>query len=320
MADLDGFAATRRLAADEATAQHSGHRGHGERARRHAPGGAGRRLRRLRAEAGARRGGVRRAADAPRRRRSSSGAEPRSPATCGSADPVRGRDARRAACARRSAIGAVERSRGHCRRADAAATTTEAALGQRLARLAASFDFDGVRELAASLSTSAGAAMAADAVAATAAVPPSTILVVDDSATNLQVLVRTLHGSGHRILVARDGPTALDIAQRAHARSGAARRDDAGHRRLRGLPRAQGAARDAQHRRHLPVGARRSRPTRCRASSSAPSTTSPSRFRREEVLARVATHLSRQHLERALRRQPRPPRSASWPAPRACSG
>ena len=36
-----------------------------------------------------------------------------------------------------------------------------------------------------------------------AVVPPSTILVVDDSATNLQVLVRTLHGSGHRILVAQ---------------------------------------------------------------------------------------------------------------------
>src|SRR5262245_44957759 len=45
--------------------------------------------------------------------------------------------------------------------------------------------------------------------------PPSTILVVDDSPTNLQVLVRTLQGSGHRILAAKDGPTALDIAKRA---------------------------------------------------------------------------------------------------------
>src|SRR5262245_33218097 len=45
--------------------------------------------------------------------------------------------------------------------------------------------------------------------------PPSTILVVDDSPTNLQVLVRTLEGSGHRILAAKDGPTALDIARRA---------------------------------------------------------------------------------------------------------
>lgn len=45
--------------------------------------------------------------------------------------------------------------------------------------------------------------------------PPATILVVDDSPVNLQVLVRTLHGTGHRILVARDGHTALDIARRA---------------------------------------------------------------------------------------------------------
>ncbi len=56
--------------------------------------------------------------------------------------------------------------------------------------------------------------MAGD-VASTPAVPPSTILVVDDSPTNLQVLVRTLHGCGHRILVARNGPEALEIARRA---------------------------------------------------------------------------------------------------------
>jgi CheY-like chemotaxis protein/nitrogen-specific signal transduction histidine kinase len=41
--------------------------------------------------------------------------------------------------------------------------------------------------------------------------PAATILVVDDSPVNLQVLVRTLHGTGHRILAARDGRTALDI-------------------------------------------------------------------------------------------------------------
>jgi sigma-B regulation protein RsbU (phosphoserine phosphatase) len=47
-----------------------------------------------------------------------------------------------------------------------------------------------------------------------ATTPPSTILVVDDSATNLQVLVRTLQITGHRILAAKDGPTALEIAKR----------------------------------------------------------------------------------------------------------
>ena len=45
--------------------------------------------------------------------------------------------------------------------------------------------------------------------------PPSTILVVDDSATNLQVLARTLQVSGHRILAAKDGPTAIEIAKKA---------------------------------------------------------------------------------------------------------
>src|SRR4051794_32634718 len=44
---------------------------------------------------------------------------------------------------------------------------------------------------------------------------PSTILVVDDSPTNLQVLTRTLQVTGHRILAAKDGATALDIARKA---------------------------------------------------------------------------------------------------------
>ena len=45
--------------------------------------------------------------------------------------------------------------------------------------------------------------------------PPSTILVVDDNAMNLQLLVRTLEGRGHRILAARNGTAALEIARRA---------------------------------------------------------------------------------------------------------
>ncbi len=43
---------------------------------------------------------------------------------------------------------------------------------------------------------------------------PATILVVDDSPVNLQVLVRTLDGSGHRILAATSGASALQIASR----------------------------------------------------------------------------------------------------------
>ena len=45
--------------------------------------------------------------------------------------------------------------------------------------------------------------------------PPSTILVVDDNPVNLQLVVRTLDGSGHRILAARNGGAALEIARRA---------------------------------------------------------------------------------------------------------
>jgi len=45
---------------------------------------------------------------------------------------------------------------------------------------------------------------------------PSTILVVDDSPVNIQVLVRTLDGIGHRILVATNGKSALEIAHRTH--------------------------------------------------------------------------------------------------------
>ena len=56
MGDLDGLEATRRLQGRRGDGRHSGDRGHGQRLRRHARGGARRRLRRLPAEAGARRG------------------------------------------------------------------------------------------------------------------------------------------------------------------------------------------------------------------------------------------------------------------------
>ena len=44
---------------------------------------------------------------------------------------------------------------------------------------------------------------------------PATILVVDDSPVNLQLLVRTLDGTGHRVLVATGGKSAIEIAARA---------------------------------------------------------------------------------------------------------
>jgi sigma-B regulation protein RsbU (phosphoserine phosphatase) len=45
---------------------------------------------------------------------------------------------------------------------------------------------------------------------------PSTVLVVDDSPVNIQVLVRTLDGTGHRLLVATNGKSAIEIAHRTH--------------------------------------------------------------------------------------------------------
>ena len=44
--------------------------------------------------------------------------------------------------------------------------------------------------------------------------PPSVILLVDDNATNLQVLNNTLEGQGYRILVAKSGEMALKVAEK----------------------------------------------------------------------------------------------------------
>jgi len=53
-----------------------------------------------------------------------------------------------------------------------------------------------------------------DDIGDTLAAPPSTILVVDDNPVNLQLIVRTLQGSGHRILAAKSGRSALDIVDK----------------------------------------------------------------------------------------------------------
>jgi CheY-like chemotaxis protein len=108
--------------------------------------------------------------------------------------------------------------------------------------------------------------------------PPATILVVDDSPMNLQVLVRTLHGSGHRILAARDGRSALDIVKRA-------RPDlvllDVMMPEIDGFEVCRSIKADPDGQDTIVIFSRRSATcrTRCRGCSSAPWTTSPSRFR-----------------------------------------
>jgi sigma-B regulation protein RsbU (phosphoserine phosphatase) len=131
--------------------------------------------------------------------------------------------------------------------------------------------------------------------------PAATVLVVDDNPVNLQVLVRTLHGTGHRILAARDGRTALDILKRAKPDlvlldvmmpemdgfdvCRAIKADPAGQDTAVIFLSALGDVSDKVS--GLQLGA-------------VDYITKP--IQAEEVLARVAAHLTRQHLERELRR------------------
>ena len=131
--------------------------------------------------------------------------------------------------------------------------------------------------------------------------PLATVLVVDDSPVNLQVLVRTLHGTGHRILAARDGRSALDIVRRARPDlvlldvmmpeidgfevCRTIKADPEAHDTVVIFLSALGDVSDKVS--GLQLGA-------------VDYITKP--IQAEEVLARVATHLTRQHLERELRR------------------
>jgi sigma-B regulation protein RsbU (phosphoserine phosphatase) len=131
--------------------------------------------------------------------------------------------------------------------------------------------------------------------------PPSTILLVDDSPVNLQVLVRTLHGSGHRILAAKDGRSALDIARRV-------RPDmillDLMMPELDGFEVCRAIKADPEMRDTTVIFLSALGEVSDKVSGlqlgAADYITKP--FQAEEVLARVANHLTRQYLERELRR------------------
>ncbi|MCC7178670.1 MAG: SpoIIE family protein phosphatase [Acidobacteria bacterium] len=131
--------------------------------------------------------------------------------------------------------------------------------------------------------------------------PASTILLVDDTPVNLQVLVRTLQAGGHRILAATNGRAALDIAMRARpdlVLLDVMMPDMDGFEVCRAL-KAHPETREtvviflsaldevADKVSGLSIGA-------------ADYITKP--IQAEEVRARVANHLTRQHLERELRR------------------
>ena len=130
--------------------------------------------------------------------------------------------------------------------------------------------------------------------------PQSTILVVDDTATNLQVLVRTLQTSGHRILAAKDGPTALDIAKRAQPDLMLLDIMMPGMdgfevcRRLKAEP-------ETRHTMVIFLSARGELADKVSGLELGAIDYITKPIQGEEVLARVAVHLTRQHLERELR-------------------
>lgn len=130
--------------------------------------------------------------------------------------------------------------------------------------------------------------------------PPSTILAVDDSPTNLQVLVRTLSGSGHRILAARDGATALDIVRKAHPDLVLL---DVMMPGLDGFEvcRRMKASADTRGAAVIFLSARGEVADKVSGLELGAIDYITKPIQAEEVLARVSVHLSRLHLERALR-------------------
>jgi phosphoserine phosphatase RsbU/P len=137
--------------------------------------------------------------------------------------------------------------------------------------------------------------------AGTRPLPSSTILVVDDSPVNLQVLVRTLQASGHRILAATNGRAALDIAARA-------RPDlillDVMMPEMDGFEvcRALKASRETRESVVIFLSALGEVSDKVSGLSIGAADYITKPIQAEEVLARVANHLTRQYLERELRR------------------
>ena len=131
--------------------------------------------------------------------------------------------------------------------------------------------------------------------------PLATVLVVDDSPVNLQVLVRTLHGTGHRILAARDGRSALDIVRRARpdlVLLDVMMPDIDGFEVCRAIK----AGPDSQDTVVIFLSALGDVSDKVAGLKLGAVDYITKPIQAEEVLARVATHLTRQHLERELRR------------------
>ena len=108
----------------------------------------------------------------------------------------------------------------------------------------------------------------------------ATILVVDDTPSNISVLMEILRGD-YRVLAAINGEQALKIARgRSAARLDPAGRDDAGDERPRGVPASEGRKQHAQDSGHLRDRHEPGRGRGARVSPWGRSITSPSRSAR----------------------------------------
>jgi sigma-B regulation protein RsbU (phosphoserine phosphatase) len=142
--------------------------------------------------------------------------------------------------------------------------------------------------------------MASDAGTLQPPPPTSTILVVDDNPVNLQLIVRTLHGTGHRVLAAKSGRAALEIVERT-------RPDllllDISMPEMDGFEvcqalNAKGSTRDSAV---IFLSARADVADKVSGLNLGAVDYLTKPIQAEEVLARVANHLSRLHLQRQLR-------------------
>ena len=141
--------------------------------------------------------------------------------------------------------------------------------------------------------------------------PPSTILVVDDSRHEpAGAGPHAATARGHRILAAKDGPTALDIARRTQPDLmllDVMMPGMDGFEVCREL-KAQPETRDTLV---IFLSARGEVADKVSGLELGAIDYITKPIQGEEVLARVAAHLSRQHLERELRAEPRSPRQGA---------
>ena len=133
------------------------------------------------------------------------------------------------------------------------------------------------------------------------AFPAATILIVDDSPTNLQVLMRTLQVGGHRILAAKDGPTALEIAKKTKPDLMLLDVMMPGMDGFEVLRHLQSHP-DTERTMVIFLSARGEVSDKVSGLELGAIDYITKPIQGEEVLARVGAHLSRQHLERELRR------------------